>query len=36
MKIKLKRLGLLTDSVREEFIKIYFERQKLVFIIKFL
>lgn len=36
IKAKLKRLSLLTDSIREEFIKVYFQRSKITFIIKFI
>lgn len=36
MKAKLKKLNLLTDSIRQEFLVMYFKRQKLLFIIKFL
>ena len=36
LKGKLKKLQLLNDVVREQYIKMYFERQKLLFIIKFI
>ena len=36
IKAKLKKLSLLTDSIREEFVKLYFQRSKLLFIIKFI
>ncbi len=36
MKNKLKKLALLTDSVREYYIKMYFQRQKLLFMVKYL
>ena len=36
MKAKLKKLGFLTDSLREEFLKMYFQRCKINYIIKYL
>ena len=36
LKNKLKRLSVLTESTREEFIMLYFQKTKLSFIVKFL
>ncbi|CDW72597.1 UNKNOWN [Stylonychia lemnae] len=36
IKLKLKKMSLLTDTVREQFVRLYFQKQKIQFIIKFL
>ena len=36
MKQKLKRISILTDEIREDFIHMYFKRAKLMFKVRFL